>query len=77
MEEFAPGDVVQLKSGGPLMTVEQVGKDSMTNEDSVWCVWFEKVGNRQEVKKEAFRPVTLANRNSPRPAAQIGRLQRG
>jgi uncharacterized protein YodC (DUF2158 family) len=35
-EEFKPGDVVQLKSGGPTMTVlllEQSGED-------IRCVWF-------------------------------------
>lgn len=42
--EFKPGDLVQVKSGGPIMTVEQVGKTAMLEEDAVWCVWFEKVG---------------------------------
>lgn len=28
--EFAPGEVVQLKSGGPPMTVERIGKDPTT-----------------------------------------------
>ena len=77
MEEFAPGDIVQLKSGGPLMTVEEVGKDSLTEEDTVWCTWFEKVGNRQERQKETFRPVTLAKRNPQTPSTVAVRVQRG
>jgi uncharacterized protein YodC (DUF2158 family) len=34
--EFKPGDVVQLKSGGPRMTIQTLNGDSAT------CVWFEK-----------------------------------
>ena len=30
-----PGDVVQLKSGGPKMTVTQI------NQETVWCKWFD------------------------------------
>jgi uncharacterized protein YodC (DUF2158 family) len=44
--EFKPVDLVRLKSGGPLMTVDQVGQTAMTQEEAVWCVWFEKVGNK-------------------------------
>jgi uncharacterized protein YodC (DUF2158 family) len=56
---FEPGDVVQLKSGGPHMTVEQVGAAAMTGEETVWCVWFEKVGNRQARQQATFRPAAL------------------
>jgi uncharacterized protein YodC (DUF2158 family) len=31
-----PGDVVQLKSGGQVMTI-----DSLTDSQTAWCVWFE------------------------------------
>jgi uncharacterized protein YodC (DUF2158 family) len=57
--EFAPGDVVQLKSGGPSMTVERIGKTERTREDAVFCVWFETVGKRQECNREAFPPMVL------------------
>ena len=77
MEEFAPGDIVQLKSGGPLMTVEQVGKDAMTEQEAVWCTWFEKVGNRQERQTASFNPVTLAKRNTPITPTFAVRTQRG
>lgn len=49
------------------MTVEQVGKTSMTDEDGVWCVWFEKIGNKQVVQRETFPPVALKNTNAPPP----------
>lgn len=59
MEEFAEGGLVRLKSGGPTMTVEQTGQTTMTGQDGVWCVWFEKVGGRQAVQREVFSPVLL------------------
>jgi uncharacterized protein YodC (DUF2158 family) len=45
MEDFAIGDVVQLRSGGPKMTVHGVVSDG-----DVVCQWFE--GN--EVHDENF-----------------------
>lgn len=36
---FKIGNTVQLKSGGPMMTVVNVGKAS-TGIESVWCKWF-------------------------------------
>ena len=38
--EFQAGDVVQLKSGGPGMTVEMVSDGNGTI--TVHCSWFEK-----------------------------------
>ncbi|WP_173089006.1 DUF2158 domain-containing protein [Devosia sp. 1635] len=35
--EFAPGDVVQLKSGGPKMTVEKIEGGQAV------CVWMERI----------------------------------
>lgn len=57
--EFEPGDIVQLKSGGPPMTVERIGKDPRTQEETVFCTWFDKVGKRQELRRENFIPVLL------------------
>jgi uncharacterized protein YodC (DUF2158 family) len=57
--EFQPGDVVQLKSGGPSMSVESVGEDPHTKELSVCCTWFDKVGNRQVLNRERFSPAVL------------------
>ena len=40
--EFEAGDVVQLKSGGPKMTVNTIGKLGMgSTRDEAKCVWFE------------------------------------
>lgn len=54
-EEFKAGDVVRLKSGGPNMTVEQVGQKAMTGERAVWCVWF--VGTKKS--NDTFAPEAL------------------
>ncbi len=62
---FEPGDVVQLKSGGPLMTVEQIGEAVMTGEATVWCVWFEKVGSKQVRQDATFRPTSLEKTSKP------------
>lgn len=64
VQSFEPGDVVQLKSGGPLMTVEQTGKD-MVDRDTIWCTWFERVGNRQVRQEATFRPTSLEKASPP------------
>jgi uncharacterized protein YodC (DUF2158 family) len=72
--EFKPSDLVRLKSGGPLMTVEKVGQTAMTQEEAVWCVWFEKVGNKQVVQRDSFAPVLLEKSEKPSVAAfYVGR----
>ena len=35
MADFSVGDMVQLKSGGPIMTVTQI------DGNEVWCQWFD------------------------------------
>ena len=67
---FAQGDLVHLKSGGPLMTVQRAGPE--------WtqCTWFDEVGNR--IGPEDFRNGTLKayetppkrTRRRPRPRAR-------
>ncbi len=47
------GDVVQLKSGGPKMTVTDVG--DIRGQPTVWCVWFDK----DEEKRGYFHPDAL------------------
>lgn len=54
-EQFKAGDVVQLKSGGPKMTVKQVGNSGMTGRLTVWCNWFEGT----KLMSGDFAPETL------------------
>jgi uncharacterized protein YodC (DUF2158 family) len=53
---FKAGDVVRLKSGGPPMTIEGIGKYSMgATQDRAKCVWFEGMKRMEAV----FELVTL------------------
>jgi uncharacterized protein YodC (DUF2158 family) len=38
---FKPGDQVQLKSGGPVMTINSI------SDGEAWCEWFDKNGSHQ------------------------------
>jgi len=50
MSEFKKGDVVQLKSGGPKMTISDLGDYSpLGPEDGAKCVWFEKEKRQEHV----------------------------
>ena len=49
--KFQVGDVVRLKSGGPLMTVQQA-----TYADNIMCTWF---GENNKRMTEGFHPRTL------------------
>lgn len=41
-ERLKVGDVVELKSGGPQMTVENIAKYGMgATRDKALCVWFD------------------------------------
>lgn len=48
--EFTIGDTVQLKSGGPVMTIEA------RNDSGSWhCIWFDKT----DLKRGNFKAETL------------------
>ncbi len=53
-ETFSVGDVVQLISGGPKMTVDAVGKQG-SRKAFVSCVWFAGA----KVESRSFGPETL------------------
>ena len=55
---FKPGDVVQLKSGGPVMTVS--GKHAFT--DGVICKWFDG----KKPAEDVFSAELLARYEAPR-----------
>ena len=57
--EFKAGDIVELKSGGPPMTVAEV-KDDMMDLSYVRCVWF--AGAKREGAN--FKPETLVHHKS-------------
>ncbi|EOC1349422.1 DUF2158 domain-containing protein [Cronobacter dublinensis] len=54
-DKFEDGTLVQLKSGGPIMTVESYNKDS----DKYVCEWFTN-GKRNS---ELFRRTSLNKYN--------------
>ena len=53
MTQFEAGDKVQLKSGGPVMTVES------TEENTVNCIWFEGKSGNKSVVRNSFPAVVL------------------
>jgi len=57
--QFKIGDVVQLASGGPKMTVTDVGNDGF-GKPTVWCAWFvsTKDGGLKE-ENSTFPPAAL------------------
>jgi len=71
-DEFKPGDVVQVKSGGLEMTVDWVGTDTYTNDPVVSCIWT--VNNKREVGK--FPPHTLELVTHETGSVRIGRIRR-
>lgn len=52
-KEWKSGDLVKLKSGGPLMTVDGKNKHA---EDGYNCSWFDKEDKRNQ---EVFKADTL------------------
>ena len=49
-DSFKAGDVVQLKSGGPHMTIQQIGTyASLGGAHGAQCVWFDKTKQEKGV----------------------------
>ncbi len=71
--EFKAGDVVQLRSGGPNMTIERIGKERVSSStDAARCVWFEGEGAKRKQVAAYFEFVTLRLADNDEPA--IGRV---
>jgi uncharacterized protein YodC (DUF2158 family) len=75
LKDFKPGDLVQVRSGGPVMTVEKTGTSATFGEDFVSCVWFEKVGNKQVAQDRSFTPAQLDQVEKPHTSASVGILR--
>lgn len=57
MSDISVGDVVTLKSGGPAMTVSEIGRNERTGRTNVACKWFDK---NEQVKEDVFAIELLA-----------------
>jgi uncharacterized protein YodC (DUF2158 family) len=53
-ETFKVGEVVQLNSGGPRMTVSSIGSEGTVN-----CTWFNQTDHAFELKWAKFAAATL------------------
>lgn len=56
--KFKVGDVVQLKSGGPEMTIKAIGAYD-TGQEYVKCVWFIGTETTRATTWESFSPEVL------------------
>jgi uncharacterized protein YodC (DUF2158 family) len=64
---FKIGEVVQLKSGGPIMTIHNIGDYAPTGfNPGVLCVWFAGVQKNEAV----FHPDAL-ERYEPPPFSEL------
>ena len=69
-QEFAAGDVVMVKSGGPRMTVSNVG--DYYGQPTIWCVWFEgKQQNESTFAPEILKKVDETQRHTHRKSSWI------
>ncbi len=57
-QKFQPGDIVQLKSGGPAMTIAEVNTDSMTGRfRGYFCEWFKGASKeRAHFSEDTLQP---------------------
>lgn len=52
MAKFKAGDLVELKSGGPVMTIEKVNTSFSSDEVSYACSWFAGAKDNKKVFAE-------------------------
>jgi uncharacterized protein YodC (DUF2158 family) len=64
MADFKVGDVVHLKSGGPAMTIEEIGDYSLDDSGtlSANCVWFEN--KKRESAVFGLHTLKISDANS-------------
>jgi len=63
-EQWKEGDLVQLKSGGPIMTVESA--TTYEGKTSIFCAWFDKT----QKMTGSFPPATL-QRYTEEPTSNV------
>lgn len=61
MRHFEIGDVVQLKSGGPHMTIEFIRLGKEDAPDMADCTWFNLAGSLA-LQRDTFRLDSLVSR---------------
>lgn len=66
MEQFASGDIVRLKSGGPAMTVGRGFEDSVEKKRMVYCQWWDD--KKQNFNEKAFYEDVLEEYKQAQPA---------
>lgn len=56
--KFKPGDIVQLKSGGPAMTVSEIRTSYGSGKfEGYWCEWFKGASKeRAAFEEETLKP---------------------
>jgi uncharacterized protein YodC (DUF2158 family) len=55
-ESFQAGDRVQLKSGGPVMTIDS------EDDGKWWCVWFDQKGEQKGGTFGSHMLIKMRNR---------------
>jgi len=64
MSDFDDGDLVQLRSGGPAMTIKEFSQGTYV------CEWFTK---EQELRTAKFSPASLAKYAPPQQTRRVAR----
>lgn len=59
MADFNKGDVVQLKSGGPLMTIDEIADYNDDGQVVALCIWFEN--NQRQSATFGLHTLTSAD----------------
>ena len=64
LDDFQLGDTVQLKSGGPWMTIDHIGPQREgSDQNAALCSWFITVKGKQERKNDWFELHSIKKGN--------------
>jgi uncharacterized protein YodC (DUF2158 family) len=69
MANFKIGDVVQLKSGGPQMTISELSGAPGSQDFEVKCIWFEK---SKQLSNWFVADTLIPANNSGNPSVYLG-----